>query len=200
MSIKLSHFTHPVAGLACATLLGALTPMASAQDLSVYRNDEAAEQIAVEKENRDAPAKALQATTVELIALTLDAKQSHWNLQGPEFYQLHLMYDEIAEDLRGLADRVAERKRQLGEPADGRPETIAKTANLDGFPEGKLADYETLAELSKRFVTVGKRLRQRIKDVEQSDAVTSNILQDTGERIDYWTWFLRSHQTQPTPK
>ena len=186
------------ATLVVAGLLAAAAP-AVAQDLSVYKNDAAKDWIAVEKENRDAAAKVLQPTVVELLDLYLDAKQSHWNLQGPEFYQLHLMYQEIADDMLKLADRVAARERQVGVPVDGRATTIAGTSDLNGYPAGELADYTTLGELGRRFYTVGTRLRTRIEAVGDADPVTQNILQDVSERIDYWTWQLRAHQVQPAP-
>ena len=71
-------------------------------------------------------ATELQAVLVDLIDLSLQGKQAHWNVVGPQFRTLHLELDEVVEDARKWADDVAERLRALGVAADGRASMIAK--------------------------------------------------------------------------
>jgi starvation-inducible DNA-binding protein len=76
-------------------------------------------------EERDALGTELQATLVDLIDLSLVAKQLHWNVTGPSFRPLHLQLDELAETARGLSDDAAERARALGWSPDGRRQVVA---------------------------------------------------------------------------
>src|SRR5262245_54269037 len=47
------------------------------------------------------------------------SKQAHWNVKGVHFYQLHLLFDELAEHREGEADEIAERAVELGGYATG---------------------------------------------------------------------------------
>ena len=79
-------------------------------------------------------ASALQRAAPELVALSLDAKQAHWNVTGPVFLPLHALTDEIAADARTWADRVAERAIALGFTVDGRPGPLPRSPA--SFPPG----------------------------------------------------------------
>ena len=72
---------------------------------------------------RDTTAAALQASLVDLIDLSLVAKQAHWNLVGRQFHDVHLHLDELVDD----------RPRVLGQGgrADGRDRRVRRT----GAPE-----------------------------------------------------------------
>src|SRR6476646_3120699 len=56
------------------------------------------------------------ADTVDLMSQT---KFAHWNVKGPNFYQLHLLFDELAEKLEQHVDEIAERATALGGVAMG---------------------------------------------------------------------------------
>lgn len=73
-------------------------------------------------------AATVQSMLPRLVALTLDAKQAHWNVTGPGFVQLHALTDELAADVRAWTDRLAERAVALGTPVDARPATVAAAA------------------------------------------------------------------------
>ena len=60
---------------------------------------------------REAVAGELQALLVDLVDLTLQAKQAHWNVVGPLFKPLHNQFDALATDAREWTDSVAERLR-----------------------------------------------------------------------------------------
>jgi starvation-inducible DNA-binding protein len=57
---------------------------------------------------------ALQATLVDLIDLSLVAKQAHWNLIGRQFHDVHLHLDELVNLARTYTDEVAERAAATG--------------------------------------------------------------------------------------
>jgi starvation-inducible DNA-binding protein len=70
---------------------------------------------------RSAAASALQILLPEVVALTLHAKQAHWNMTGPGFLSLHSLTDEIAAGTRTWADQIAERALALDVPVDAHP-------------------------------------------------------------------------------
>jgi hypothetical protein len=90
-------------------------------------------------------ASALQKLLPDLVAMSLNAKQAHWNLTGPTFLPMHALTEQIASDALRWADRVAERTVALGFTVDGRPGTVAATAGP--FLAGRLGDREALDEL-----------------------------------------------------
>src|SRR5258708_4995350 len=90
--------------------------------------------------DRSAVTLELQPLLVELIDVGMTAKQAHWNVTGPLFRPLHAQLDDLADDARTWADMVAERVVALGEPSDGRIETVAAQTPLPGFPDGFVED------------------------------------------------------------
>jgi len=81
-------------------------------------------------------AKALQATLVELIDLSLQAKQAHWNVVGPSFKAIHLFLDELTDQYRDWYDEAAERLAAIGVSPDGRTATVAAGTPLEPLPAG----------------------------------------------------------------
>jgi starvation-inducible DNA-binding protein len=90
-------------------------------------------------------AESLQATLVELIDLSLQAKQAHWNLVGPSFGPIHLLLDELTDQYRDWYDELAERLVASGVSADGRIATVSAGTPLEPLPAGRLRDQDVLA-------------------------------------------------------
>ncbi len=166
----------------------------SGSQLGSYRNERADAWIPLEAEKRQAINTDLQATVVELLELFHDAKQSHWNLRGPLYFPLHESLQEYADMYRKYADVLAERQLQIGNPADGRTETIVNTANLPKFPGGFLSDRQVLEIMTERIYTIAKRVRTRIESTgKNGDEVTSNKFQDLSYELDRQVWQFRVH-------
>ena len=64
--------------------------------------------------------EALQGALVDLVDLSLVAKQVHWNVVGPRFRSVHLQLDEVVSTARKHSDTVAERASAIGVTPDGR--------------------------------------------------------------------------------
>jgi len=78
------------------------------------------------EESRKIVGDALQGALVDLVDLSLVAKQVHCNIVGPRFRSVHLQLDEVVTSARNFADTVAERDSALGITPDGRVDTVAK--------------------------------------------------------------------------
>jgi starvation-inducible DNA-binding protein len=140
---------------------------------------------------RLAAASGLQKLRPELVALSLDAKQAHWNMTGAAFLPLHALTDEIADDTRAWADRIAERAVALGFYVNARPATVAAAAG--SFPLGRVTDIETiteLVELVELIDGVTATTRRILDPLASADAVGHDITVGILEGLEKYRWML----------
>lgn len=133
---------------------------------------------------------ALRASVVDLIDLSLIAKQAHWNVVGPNFRPLHLALDELVTAARGFTDAVAERATAIGVSPDGRAQTVAKEAAGLGFPDGWQQDTDVITAIVDNLGTVIGRFRERIDATEKPDPVTQDLFIEIAARLEqlHWMW------------
>lgn len=136
--------------------------------------------------------KALQQTLVDLIALSLQGKQAHWNIQGKDFRSLHLQLDEIIDELREHYDEVAERLVAIGTFADGREETVFKTTTVPPLEEGFLGTDKVYQQFEERLVAVSKNVASMIDDVDELDHMSADVLIGICAALDKQAWMLRA--------
>jgi starvation-inducible DNA-binding protein len=135
-------------------------------------------------------AAALQRLLPDLVGLAMHAKQAHWNLTGESFLALHAFTDEIADDARAWADRVAERAVALGFTVDARPGTVASVAPQ--FPAGRLDDREAIPELLAVIDRAVATAAGALDDLADSDAVAHDVVVNVLEGLDKFRWMLRA--------
>lgn len=143
-------------------------------------------------DNRGMVAERLQATLVDLIAVSLLAKQVHWNVTGPRFIGLHERLDEIVELARTYADTVAERSAAIGVPPSGQVHTVAADNRVTPIADGWISDDDTVNVLIDRLSTFAERVKDRASDVRDADVVAENILVDLVGDLEKHAWMLRA--------
>lgn len=144
---------------------------------------------------------ALQRTLTELQQLQLELKQSHWNVSGTMFYPLHLLFQQHYEGVSKYADMVAQRLLAIGSSADGRATTIVRTSAIPEMPGGFLDDAQLIVWWTNTYKVVGDEIRQAIRDTNEPDPTSSNLLQSVEQSIDEYQWFFRAMvQATPTDK
>lgn len=134
----------------------------------------------------------LQQSLVDLIDLTLQAKQAHWNLTGRLFRPLHLQLDEIVDIARGHADTVAERAVAIGFYPDGLAGTVAASSNPQ-VPTGSVVDSQAVSLLVELLTGITMRLRHGITDTDE-DPVTQDILIQASHDLEKELWMLRAQK------
>jgi starvation-inducible DNA-binding protein len=139
-------------------------------------------------------ATALQATLVELIDLSLQAKQAHWNVVGPSFKAIHLFLDELTEGYRDWYDEVAERLTAIGVSPDGRISTVAAGTPLEPLPAGQLRDGDVLAFFDARVTLVADRVRASLDPVGEHDLVSQDLLIGIVHGLEKQRWMIRAHR------
>ena len=138
---------------------------------------------------------ALQGTLVDLLDLSLVAKQVHWNIVGPRFRSVHLQLDEVVATARSYADTVAERAAALGVPPDGRAETVAKTSGLESVADGWVNDKDVVDVMVAGLRSVVVRVRERIQATGAPDLVTQDILIELCADLEKHHWMFQAEST-----
>jgi len=138
-------------------------------------------------------AEALQSTLVELIDLSLQAKQAHWNVVGPGFKPVHEFLDELADAHRDWYDAVAERLTAIGHAPDGRSATVAAGSPLPALPAGPIQDQAALAMLQERVALMSAAVRRRAEGLGERDLATQDLLIEILRGLEKQGWMLRAH-------
>lgn len=138
---------------------------------------------------------ALQGALVDLVDLSLVAKQVHWNVVGPRFRSVHLQLDEVVDTARQHADTVAERSSAIGVTPDGRAATVAKTSGLGEVPDGWVKDGDAVQTLVTGLAAIIERMRERIGVTADPDPVSQDILIGLTADLEkhHWMFQAESH-------
>jgi len=122
-------------------------------------------------------------------------KKAHWNVAGPTFYQLHLLFDKHAEEQLELVDAIAERVQMLGGISVGDPRHAAELTTIPRPPDGSEEVPVTLGRLLDAHETIIEKVRDTIdKTDEIKDMGTNDLLMgDVLRRHEMQVWFLSEH-------
>ncbi|MEV6769311.1 DNA starvation/stationary phase protection protein [Nocardia sp. NPDC051030] len=137
---------------------------------------------------------ALQQTVVDLIDLSLIAKQAHWNVVGPHFRSVHLLLDEVVAATRGFTDAAAERATAIGVSPNGQAATVVKESSTSGIESGWQSDSVVIAAMVTNLRDVITRLRRHIEVTETSDPVTQDLLIGVAARLEQLHWMWQAQQ------
>ncbi|CAM4115506.1 Dps family protein [Kibdelosporangium persicum] len=136
----------------------------------------------------------LQATLVDMIDLSLIAKQAHWNVVGKNFRSVHTQLDELVSTARTYVDEVAERANAIGVSPNGKARTVVESSGVPEYPDGWLSDKDTVTAIVATLEALVKRLRARIDETDKSDLVTQDLLIDIAKDLEqaHWMWQAQS--------
>jgi starvation-inducible DNA-binding protein len=148
--------------------------------------------IGISDEDRRAIADGLSHLLADTYTLYLKTHNYHWNVVGPMFNTLHLMFEAQYNELSLAVDLIAERIRALGEPAPG---TYREFAELSAIQED--TDRPDATEMLRRLVAgqeqVARTARSIFPVVEQaSDEPTADLLTQRMQVHEKTAWMLRS--------
>ncbi|MEU8519316.1 DNA starvation/stationary phase protection protein [Streptomyces sp. NBC_01216] len=135
---------------------------------------------------------ALQGALVDLVDLSLVAKQVHWNVVGPRFRSVHLQLDEVVATARQHSDVVAERASAVGVNPDGRAASVASGSAIGDVPAGWIKDAEAVKILVDALGAVIARMRERIEATDAPDPVTQDILIGLTADLEKHAWMFQA--------
>jgi starvation-inducible DNA-binding protein len=133
----------------------------------------------------------LETTLLELIDLSLLAKQLHWSVVGPGFRSLHLHLDDLAESWRDLAVPVAERAVALGHFPDGQAASVAARSEVAEVERGPIEDHALVRELSSRLAAACERARTRMDRLGELDVASQDVLIELVRALEQQLWMIR---------
>ena len=131
------------------------------------------------------------ADTMDLYTQT---KQAHWNVKGAQFFQIHLLFDKLAEEVEGYADLLAERATALGGTALGTARQVSEASQLDEYPSGATSVLASVDALAARYATLGESTRAAIATATTlADPATADLFTQLSRGLDTSLWFLEAH-------
>jgi starvation-inducible DNA-binding protein len=137
----------------------------------------------------------LNGTLAAALDIWTQTKQAHWNVKGKDFYQLHLLFDDIAEVLYPHIDLIAERITSLGGVAHGTARNAASNSILPEYPNTeKMAEEDHINALADRLAAYAKHVREGAKKTDEWEEQDSNDLYiEISRAVDQKLWFLEAH-------
>ena len=145
-------------------------------------------------EKRTALIEGLNRHLAETLDLYTQVKQAHWNVKGKDFYQLHLLFDEIAEEIEPFIDLLAERATLMGGYAKGTARMAAESSGLPEFPTDITDGREYVEALVERFGQYVGPIRESSRDSDEiGDPATADLYNDILRVADKRLWFLEAH-------
>ena len=148
--------------------------------------------IGINAEDRQTIADGLSQLLADSYTLYLKTHNYHWNVEGPLFNTLHLMFEQHYTELATAVDEIAERIRALGVKAPGSYSAYAALTNVaEGTGEESAEDM--IRELVKGQETVARTAREAFKAAESAnDEPTADLLTQRMQIHEKNAWMLRS--------
>ncbi len=122
-------------------------------------------------------------------------KKSHWQVSGPTFYQLHLLYDKHYGEQNEIVDTIAERIQLLGGISIAMAADVAETTRIERPPKGREevpVQLSRLLDAHQEIIVYCRELAERAQklgDDGTNDLVVSDVLRANELQV----WFLSEH-------
>jgi len=122
-------------------------------------------------------------------------KKSHWQVAGPTFYQLHLLYDKHYDEQVELVDAIAERIQLLGGVSLAMATDVAETTQIERPPRGREevpVQLSRLLDAHQVIIRQTRKLARRastLGDDGTNDLLVSEVLRTSELQV----WFLSEH-------
>jgi starvation-inducible DNA-binding protein len=122
-------------------------------------------------------------------------KKAHWQVAGPTFYQLHLLFDKHFTEQVEIVDTIAERIQLLGGLAVAMAHDVAETTQIERPPRGREEVPVVISRLLDAHQMVIRQCREladkadELGDAGTNDMVVSNVLRTN----ELQGWFLSEH-------
>ena len=148
--------------------------------------------IGISAEDRAAITEGLSRLLADSYTLYLKTHNYHWNVTGPMFQTLHLMFEQEYNELALAVDEIAERIRALGAPA---PASYREFSDLSSVGEDE--DRPEATEMVRRLVTAHETVARTARSVYPAveaahDEPTADLLTQRLQVHEKTAWMLRS--------
>ena len=148
--------------------------------------------IGIEDAAREELAGQLGHLLADTYVLYLKTQNYHWNVTGPMFRSLHLMFEEQYIELRDAVDEIAERIRALGHPSPG---SFTEFSAVTTIPEGDASApaMDMVRQLAEGHETAARTARAVVEVAEGAgDVATADLATVRIETHEKTAWMLRA--------
>jgi starvation-inducible DNA-binding protein len=139
--------------------------------------------------------EALNQILADTVTLRDMYKKHHWQVAGPTFYQLHLLFDKHYEEQNELVDLLAERIQTLGGISIAMAPDVAETTTIPRPPRGAEPPPIQISRLLEAHEIIVKQARTAAKKADENgddgtnDLLISNVLRTNELQV----WFVSEH-------
>tara|TARA_Y100001934_G_C12193295_1_gene697507 strand:+ start:325 stop:786 length:462 start_codon:yes stop_codon:yes gene_type:complete len=117
----------------------------------------------------------------------------HWNVEGPHFHTLHVMFEEQYTELAGAVDEIAERIRAIGAYAPGSFKEFGEMSKIDKPLESPVDAMKMVKDLAKSHETLAEIANDTIEVASESgDEVSLDLMVQRKTAHDKTAWMLNS--------
>src|SRR5947209_1506378 len=122
-------------------------------------------------------------------------KKHHWQIAGPTFYQLHLLFDKHYDEQNALVDLIAERIQVLGGVSLAMAHDVAETTLIPRPPKGREEAPVQISRLLHAHEIVLKEARTMARLAAQAgdDGTNDLLVSDVIRRNELQVWFVAEH-------
>jgi starvation-inducible DNA-binding protein len=150
--------------------------------------------IDLDAKTRDAMIALCNQQLADSLDLYSQTKQAHWNIKGKDFFQLHLLFDQLAAETLEHIDEIAERATALGGYATGTVRMSAGNSALPEYPTDAVDGPEHVRALVERFAAYAASTRAGIVTADEAgDQSTADLFTEISREVDKSLWFLEAH-------
>ncbi|WP_424095247.1 Dps family protein [Moorena producens] len=148
--------------------------------------------IGIDEQDRKEIAEGLSRLLADTYSLYLKTHYFHWNVTGPMFNSLHLMFEQQYNELALAVDAVAERIRTLGYPAPGSYSQYAQLSSIE-----ETSDVPEAEEMVRLLVEANEAVVRTARSVfpaaeRANDESTADLLTERMSIHEKTAWMLRS--------
>ena len=149
--------------------------------------------IGLDENARKSVAEALNATLADTYALYMKTHAYHWNVTGPQFHTLHVMFEEQYREMWAALDEIAERVRALGVFAPTSGKQFADLTAIESADTSPPAATTMVERLLSDHETLIKRARESLSTAEEAgDAASADLLTVRIQTHEKTAWMLRA--------
>jgi len=127
-------------------------------------------------------------------------KKHHWQVSGPSFYQLHLLFDKHFKEQSDVVDALAERIQSLGGVSIAMAHDVAEMTLIPRVPRGREAVSVQMSRLLHAHEVVLKEARAMARQAAEAgdDGTNDLLVSDVIRTNELQVWFLGEHLVEAT--
>ena len=151
--------------------------------------------IALAEDTRQASADHLNQMLADTITLRDLYKKHHWQVSGPTFYQLHLLFDKHFNEQNELVDLIAERIMMLGGISIAMAADVAEMTTIPRPPKGREEVPVQISRLLRRTRSCWRKPHAMARQADEegddgtNDLLVSNVIRTNEMQV----WFVAEH-------